>query len=371
MSATSAHLPLGSTAPALDSTDVGTGAGSHPAWPRFLAIFLLLQALIMGSIATLSYVVNPLGIYSTHWFSPMVWNGRGEKVAALAAENPKPQVLVFGSSRVWAMAPAKLTELTGMPSFNVGVSVGMAEDDYALLRYAVEQAHIQPKLVIIGLDVEALHNTRPVDARSQDVPELRPYLPSGGIDSLESRLKSLVTAQSVQLSIRSLRLSNRGKNEAPADPLYTVGPHGDTRMAGVERRIANGQSSRAKELHDEIPTFQKRYDNYTALSPVRLDYLRRTLEYCAQRHIKAIVYITPMSKGMQAALESRDYRARLQEILTQVPQLAKANGAEFVDYSNAESFGGSEDAYLDGIHRDQAAGAIMIAHLLKDTGISR
>jgi hypothetical protein len=342
----------------------------RPAWRRFLAIFLLVQAVLMGSIAALSYVVNPLGIYPTHWFSPMVWNGRGEKVAALSTENPKPQILIFGSSRVWTIAPAKLTELTGMPSFNAGVSVAMTEDYYALLRYAVEQARIEPKLVIIGLDVEALHNTRPVDSRSQDVPELRPYLPGGGLDAAESRLKSLVTAQSVQLSIRSLHLANRGKSDTPPDPLYTVGPHGDTRMAGMERRIANGESSRAKELHDEIPTFQKRYDNYTALSPVRLDYLRRTLEYCAQRHIKAIVYITPMSKGMQAALESRGYPARLQDILNQVPPLAKANGAAFVDYSNTESFGGSEDAFLDGIHRDQSAGAIMVTRLLKDTGIT-
>jgi len=325
----------------------------------------------MGGIATLSYVVNPLGIYSTHYFSPMVWNGRGEKVAALATEDPKPQILVFGSSRVWTISPAKLTELTGMPSFNAGVSVAMAEDYYALLRYAVEQANIQPKLVIIGLDVEALHNTRPVDARSQDVPELRPYLPGGGIDAVESRLKSLVTAQSVQLSIRSLRLSRRGKTDAPADPLYTVGPHGDTRLAGMERRLSTGDSTRDKELHDAIPTFQKRYDNYTALSPVRLNYLRETLEYCAQKHIKAIVYVTPMSEKMTAQLESRGYSARLQDLRNQVAPIAQANGATFLDYSNISAFGGSEEGFLDGAHRDQAAGNIMVAHLLKDAAVTQ
>ena len=343
------------------------GKGSGGGWRRSLIVFLAIQMVCLGSIALFNYIVNPLGTFSTHRFAPMVWNGRGEKVAALAAEFPKPEVLVLGSSRAWAIAPLKLTELLGLTSFNCGVSVAMAEDDYALLRYAVEQAGAKPKLVIIALDLEALHNGRPVDNRSQNVPELRAYLPSGGMAANVSRLRSLVAAQTIGLSARSVRLARRGKNDTPLDPLYTVGAHGDTHLSAMEHRLAHGETTRSIELQAAIPILQKRYTGYTALSAERLEYLRLALRYCEQRHIKVVVYLTPMSTRMQAALETKGFAARRQEALAQVSQITRDNGARFLDYTDVSAFGGSEDGFMDGAHMDQAAGAILVTQLLKET----
>ena len=333
------------------------------------SVFLLTLAVCLGAIALLNFVVNPLGYFSTHKFAPMVWNGRAEKVAALAADAPKPQVLVLGSSRVWMDSPAKLTELTGMPSFNAGVSAAKAEDDYALLRYAVEQAHIEPKVVLVGVDLEALHNAWPVDNRLLDVAELRGYLPSGGMDAVETRVKSLVAAQSLGLSLKSIRMTMRGNAETPADPLYTVSAHGDTHLSGVEHRLESGQSTREKEYEAQVPVFLKRYRDYREVSAERMNYLRLIVEYCAQRHIKTVVYLTPMGKAMQGMLNPLGYQERRHEIVSQLTPIAKANGAVFEDYTDVESFGGSEDGFLDGAHMDHANGDILLVKMLKDTGV--
>lgn len=336
-------------------------------WKRSVLAFLLTLALTLGAIATLNYTVNPLGVYAPHLFPPMVWNGRAEKVAALRHESPVPAVLVLGSSHVWALAPATMTELTGLPAFNAGVSVAMTEDEYAILRYAVDQAGLQPSLVLLGLDVEALHNNRPVDTRSQDVPELRPYLPRTGRGERVGRMKSLETIQSTKLSVRSLWLALRGRGGPPPDPLYTVGAHGDTHLFAMERRLASGQTSRNQERQETLPVYRKRFDNFTALSRVRLEYLQRTLDFCSQHHIRAIVFLMPLHPQLQAGLMERGYDARRRETIEAVTRLSAASGASFVDFSDTASFGGSPEGFLDGAHLDQASGALLARALLKET----
>lgn len=344
-------------------------AATERLWRNSVIAFLVTLAGCLISVAIVNFLVNPLGVYPTRWLPPMVWNGRTEKVTALEAEEPKPKALVFGSSHVWAVAPAKLQELTGLPSFNAGVSVAMTEDYYALLRYTVEQAGARPELVIIGLDIEALHNGAPVDPRSQKVWALRAYLPRSSMSSDVSRLKPLMTMQSTQLSARSIRLALRGRAGTPADPIYTVGPHGDTHLSAIEHQLATGQTTREKELQINIQTYLRRWEGFTALSEVRLKYLRRTLDYCAKRNIRTIIYLTPLHPELQLALEQRGYKTRRREVVERVERMASETGASFFDFTDVASFGGSPDGFLDGAHMDQKSGALLAEHLLKDAHV--
>src|SRR6195952_2650682 len=239
---------------------------SEESWKRSVIAFLATLIVAVCSIAAMNYIVNPLGTFRTHFFPAMVWNGREEKVTALANEDPKPKAIILGSSHVWAVGPEQVTELTGLPSFNAGVSVGTAEDYYALLRYAVEKAGARPELVIIGVDIETLHNGKPVDPRTQEVAELREYLPRTGFKERMARWKPLETMQSTKLSLRSIRLSMRGKAATPPSKLYTVGAHGDTHLTALVNGIATGATTRDKELQFNIPLYRKRWDTFTALS---------------------------------------------------------------------------------------------------------
>src|SRR5450755_3256042 len=62
-----------------------------------IRIFLRLRILTLGCAAILgafNYVVNPLGIFPTHWFPPDVPNSRSEKLNSWGAISPAPQAII-------------------------------------------------------------------------------------------------------------------------------------------------------------------------------------------------------------------------------------------------------------------------------------
>lgn len=342
---------------------------SEASWKRSVVAFLITLVASLSLIAALNYVVNPLGNFSTHYLPPMVWNGRGEKITALAHEEPKPKVLIFGSSHAWAVSPATVTRLTGLPAFNAGVSVGMTEDYYALLRYAVEQVHVQPELVLIALDVESLNNGKPVDPRTQKTAELRSYLPKTGFSERVARLKPLLAMQTTKLSLRSLRFAMRGRNGTPPDDLYTVGAHGDTHLTTVEKSLATGKTTRAQEIQATMAIYGPRWENFTALSPMRFAYLQRTLDYCRQRHIRVVVFLTPLHPALQNLLTAYGYPARRKELTERAAKMVEDAGGTFLNYADVDSFGGAPEGFLDGAHLDEPTGDRMTKKLLEDAHV--
>jgi len=132
-------------------------------WNRFVRWFLLLLALQLGVVATMNYLVNPRGMHSTTLLRPVVANVRAEKAYLLKHMQPKPQALILGSSRVMKIAPATVERLTRLRTFSAGNLTAYTEDHYVTLRYAVEQAGAQPRLVLLGLELEALHDHEPMN----------------------------------------------------------------------------------------------------------------------------------------------------------------------------------------------------------------
>src|SRR5262245_33156091 len=94
------------------------GAGWLLAWVGLAAVPLL--ALVAG----LNYLVNPLMIYSTRLFQPIVLHSRSEKMLLYRAAEPPPEIVVLGSSTSFTMAPAFIRERTGRPAFNASLHGG-------------------------------------------------------------------------------------------------------------------------------------------------------------------------------------------------------------------------------------------------------
>src|SRR5690349_19786525 len=72
------------------------------------------------------------------------------------------QGLILGSSRSMKLRPELLREKTGLEFFNFAVENARAEDYLAIERW-VRQQTAPPNLLVVGLDIEALHD--------DDVPE--------------------------------------------------------------------------------------------------------------------------------------------------------------------------------------------------------
>ncbi|MGH7410755.1 MAG: hypothetical protein ACREJ6_06825, partial [Candidatus Methylomirabilis sp.] len=138
-----------------------------------LARIGLTATLVLFLVATLNYLVNPFGIYSTRLFEPLVLHSRAEKVRLYRAAQPQPEIVVLGSSSSFTMSPVYIRERTGRPAFNASLHGGVPEDYLAFLRYMASIDKL-PKLLIVPMSVELVRPNLPTGFEPHN--PLRPYL---------------------------------------------------------------------------------------------------------------------------------------------------------------------------------------------------
>ena len=96
-----------------------------------------------------------------------------------------PPGLILGSLRVMQVEPAYLEVKTGCSFYNAGVNSATAEDYLAMLRFYINTFHQPPRMILLGIDVEAF-DSQPVSGSLLQVPELA--LTISDLISLRDRL---------------------------------------------------------------------------------------------------------------------------------------------------------------------------------------
>lgn len=333
--------------------------GEPAAWRRFCRAFAMTLAIALGGIAALNVAVNPLGLYPTPPHTVLTSNSRAEKVELLR-HAPPPEVLILGSSRVMKLAPAEVTRLTGLRAFNAAVDSAMAEDDYAMLRFAAEDARAPLQLVILGLDVEAFHNTQPADFRLWSVAPLVSKLYASPFRPAWEKMTKAISGPQTKLSLRTLAARN-------AAPVLTRRFEGDGTMHYPlwEREKAKGAYTLAPRVASSVVEYRRRFQGYAAISLDRAAYFRRTLAYAHARNLKVVVFLTPIHPEVVAALGLPYQRIR-QRLLAELPGWCREAGAGFVDLSELQSFGGDPAAFFDGGHVDDQNAARLLRRVLAD-----
>src|SRR5207245_2103498 len=126
---------------------------------RFLIVFLTAAAVFSILYGGVIRIVDPHGDFGTGGFPVVGLHARSEKMqlfkayAAAAA----PEGLIVGWSRAMKRSPRTLESQTGHRFFNFAVETAHAEDELAIYRW-VRQQGVRIKVLVIGLDVEALHS---------------------------------------------------------------------------------------------------------------------------------------------------------------------------------------------------------------------
>jgi hypothetical protein len=336
-------------------------AGSESAWRSFLSRFLLTVVLGLFGVGTLNYFVNPEGLYGTHFVPQILWGSRPQKAAMLKSVQPPPEALIMGSSRVMNILPAEVQAATGLRTFNAGVDLAKAEDFYILLRYAVEEAHLRPKLLILGCDVEVFHNHERVHYYLQQPSLLASFLWHS--ESQHWRWHSftkLLSHEETQLSMESLYKSVRGKTT----PFSHVEADGHVEDDEWERERAAGQQDLQREIRSTIDRFSPRYYDYSGLSEERLAYFDATLRYAHDHGIQTVVFLTPTHPAVEEGLRPHGYAERKQEVTAALQRISSAWSVPFYDFSSPEAFGGDPKDFYDGVHYDETFAPRMIAKML-------
>ena len=331
-------------------------------WPGFGQAFLAALGLLLLGIALLNFFVNPMGIYPTRLIPTATWNTRDMKAELLDHASPKPEALILGSSTAMKLAPAEVERLTGLPTFNAAVAGGLAEDYYYMLRYSVERAHADLKLVIIGVDVEAFHNHLPMDETLLESESLRYLFPRNELLLEWKRVYKLFTLQQLRLSVRSLRLRTLVKTHLEPDGYLRYDIH--------EKERAGGHYDLDSKVEEKAGEYLDRYSGYTGISAERQKYLEDTLRYCHERGIKAVLFVTPLHPRVVAAINSKGYGDRKKEVLAMLGRVSKEWNVPVYDFSSIENFGGNPTWFYDGVHTDERNSDLMTVQLLKPGSIA-
>jgi len=358
--------------PALVSDGTPRGAATTAAnsaaeldWRRFVRRFAAGLTLLLCLLATFNYLVNPMGRHAPRLLPPVTWNSRPVKAALLRQQQPPPQALILGSSRALKIDPKLVRELTGLPAFNAAVLSAMAEDDLAMLRYAVEDVGAQPRLLVIGVDVEMFHDHLPVDAGLLETPALRRFVPSAPQRfPAWQHFASLLSWEETKLSWRSVRNALTGYpttwNYFDAD--------GYGHYALLEKERASGKPYPLERRVDAVAAeYVGRYEGYTALSGERVRSFEQMLEYAQAHGIRVVLFITVIHPRVLRVIEPHNYPERYAEVKRLLEQLSAKYGAPAVslyDFSRVEAFGGSNDWFYDGSHVDERNAELMTRKML-------
>ena len=348
--------------PVLVRPDAGAGSPAAATdWRGFVRHFLALLIGVLVLIGLLNYFVNPTGLHAPKLLPTVNWNVRATKTELLQHAQPKPEALILGSSRAMKIQPALVQQLTGLATFNATVEGAMTEDDYVMLRYACERAGAQPKLLIIGVDVEAFHNARPSNVALLISDELSELAPGGTRLSEWKKFTRLYSWEETKLTWRSLRHVVIGYpttwNRFDAD--------GYLHYLLYEKERAAGNYPLQRRIDAFADDYSTRFTGYTQLSPERVEYLHDIMDYARQRHMRVILFLTTLHPRVIQVVESKGYEQRYAEVKQLLEQMKQQYGSEVFDFSTVDKFGGQNDWFYDGAHIDER-NADLITHKMLD-----
>jgi hypothetical protein len=323
----------------------------------FLTTFLVAIALV----ASLNLAVDPYGQYGTGMVPPMVRASRAEKLAQIAMA--RPAGLVLGSSRVMKLETAELTSRTGLPFFNAGVYFGRPEDYLAITRASREALGEWPKMLVVGVDVDAFVESPGPDAELLRDPKLRAV--AADSLSIADRLRPLRELLSWKQSLSSLRsLATDRKEMSDGGRDETFAPTGEIVYHRRDRERAAGTYDFAAALADSRRDYTRLYAGYTRLCPRRVAAWRTLCELCEREGIALHAFVTTWQPELAAVL---DKTSRLAERRVEVVGLLEETaprGGSVRDFSDLASFGGAAGDFVDGVHPTETNTRRMIAKLL-------
>lgn len=323
---------------------------SLPNSRRFCQVFLAIACLLFGCIAATNFVVNPYAQYAPSSFKPMVQTSRAQKVELLASSDPIPEGLILGSSRVLKLEPDYLEERTGYRFFNAGMNYGKTEDFLAFLRYYHDTFGQTPKMVVVGLDVNAFTDGSPPDARLLSNTALACRVPEAiNLSDRMHRWRELLSWQQTKTSLKSLKMHVR--SESTPEPVESFRNDGLIVYHQRERELHEGTYDFASALEYSKNEYKHLFKAFKNMSPERCKVFERLASICRAKDIQLTVFLTPMHPELITHLaECTNYQDRKTEVLEYLRNQQAQHQFALWDLSVLNSFAGDPTLFVDGIH---------------------
>jgi hypothetical protein len=347
-----------------------------PTSRSFSIVFVLSLVICLVAAVGVNLLGDGTKLFPSPGFPPSTsiraWKAR--RLARLAHAGDPPRALVIGSSRVLPLREADVRSLTGLATFNFGVSVGCPVDYLAELRFALD-AGLEPQTVVLGLDELAFGDNPEADLYDMQLVsnrglfqelDLREQIP------ISLRILTTVSVQSTGESLRNLWRRSRGTGAPPWDG----GEPPEAELEGAhltdwETLSPTERRARLTAGVDRMVEFWGKYlvraDQVDGMRPTRrkLELFERFLDLAASRGVRVFVALLPVHPDF----ERRTFSPRLLEIRAQLAQTladsCRRRGFRFRDETVLASFGGEPDGFEDGTHMTPRNGRLLLADLLR------
>jgi hypothetical protein len=345
----------------------------------FIARSLSLFVLLLVSVMAFNYILNPLGIYPTSYFQPVVLNHDTTylfKTNLYDNMNPPPEIVVLGSSRSFTVPPAHITQVTGLPALNASVHGGSLSDFLQFTRHMVDEGH-PPRVIIIGLSTELIVR-KGRQQKQAAAPSTRKNkkvrTPSSterilgtstyrSINEFKADLshdvdlvRQLVSWYQTEQSIRQLEKELKGR----AARNYRFDKDGLTHFRTRRSLDKSVQYYIANEFWGGL------FSTVDEIDPGGVDMLETLLELCRENDIKVIIYLPPWHPKMLAVYEQQNFPRLKAEYLDLLASLQDEYDLTVHDMTTVESFGGDETMFIDGVHPSEDAARLILDVVLKD-----
>lgn len=310
---------------------------------KFLATFLLATAAFAAALFALAIIVDPYNIFGLNIVHPILLTNRTEKLQLLSARDPKPEIIILGSSRVFKMDTRRIEDLTGLKTFNASVSFARPEEHLAMAKYIVQDLGITPKLFLVGVNIMEFNNDT-MDSQTINNPNLRKYLSidrKAAFKILLPTLKERFNALYLRDIFVALFWNARGFPEK----IISFGPDGDQIF---DRAHASPEPGVVALTADTAYTLLQGMET---LSPERVRRFEEFLAFAREKNIRVIVFLLPLPPELIPQLSARTpYDAALREFNTRMDDWKKRFAVEFFDFSSVEKFGGLPNEFDDSTH---------------------
>lgn len=343
---------------------------------RFLAAFLAATAALAALYAGIARWVDPRGDFGSGVFPVVAWDARAEKMRlfrAYAAEGA-PEGLILGSSRAMKVRPSTLERATGQRFFNFAVDNARAEDYLAIYRWVRRQG-ARPKVLVVGLDVEALHDDDRAEASllhdsallamlgSEGPPErglLAPFRGSAAVRRAR-QYKATFTIEFLNDMLSAARLFLLPQSRPV--PLMEFEPDGYLRYRRWERERAAGRFRFDRDLERCLTKSVGRFEAMTRLSGRRRAYVQELADEARAEGAHVVVWITTLHPLTTRYLESHTGYAALLDGTREYLRSLAGDGVASFDFSRPEAYEGTDGGFYDCLHIDETNAERVMAAL--------
>jgi len=328
-------------------------------WRKYVRGFLSVFAALCCSIATVNFLINPFGLYSTRLVKTPQWNARHEKATLM--KGARCQAIILGSSHAMKISPVEVKDLTGFQTFNAAVDMATVEDEFALLRTAVEGNHWPLKLALVAVDPETFSANAPTDMGLKRDSELSKYVASQfPVNFRWEAAKALLSIEQTSVSFQTLNWLRKG---APSDHHFDV--DGYLHYDLLERAKRTGKYDLTAQINSTKERMAGRYRTIGALSTDRQKVFLEMLNYCQIHGIRVKIFILPLHPSIRTVLLAYRYDRLLSETVDFVRSAAQRSGADFYNLSDLRTFQGHNDAFFDGEHIDEVNARLITTKILE------